>query len=121
MQTLLNIGLALALLFVVIGWVMFRAPDVASAFGLYGGMIGLNGIALSADADWRLARFDLMVLAIGVAIVFIEPRLTKRFWAGRTGGLGRADLAAAALVILSAAAVLKLSADAYSPFLYFQF
>jgi alginate O-acetyltransferase complex protein AlgI len=116
------IALPLTLLFVVIGWVMFRAPDVASAFGLYGGMIGLNGLWLSTDADWRLARFDLAVLVIGVLIVFIEPKLTKRFWAGRGTGLQLdATMASLALVILAAASVLKLSADAYSPFLYFQF
>ena len=84
-------------------------------------MIGLNGLWLSTDADWRLARFDLAVLAIGVLIVFIEPTLTKRFWAAGAGGFRRAALASLALVVLAAASVLKLSADAYSPFLYFQF
>ncbi|WP_181702173.1 MBOAT family O-acyltransferase [Chthonobacter albigriseus] len=108
---------------VMLGWVMFRAHDVGSAFAFYEAMVGLNGFALTDEYAWRITDMQLAWLLIAIAVVFIEPnmrRITRGVLAmGRsamTVGMGRA-----ALVTAFAFAVLKMSADSYSPFLYFQF
>ncbi len=118
-----GLGLPITMLFVIIGWVMFRAPDIGTAFGFYGGMIGVYGFGLSDETLWQIRYFDLLFLAIGVALVYLEPVFSRRFWAAPVAvlPLRRATLARAAMVGLSFVAVLKLAADSYSPFLYFQF
>jgi alginate O-acetyltransferase complex protein AlgI len=117
------LGWPLTMLFVMIGWVMFRAPNVSSAFAFYQAMLGFNDIGLSADVAWRLKTLDVLMLAVGMAVVVISPRITVRDWARMLtpGGVRLADVGAAALVCASALAVFKLAADSYSPFLYFQF
>lgn len=42
-------GFAVTFLAVVVGMVLFRAPDLASAGNLLGGMIGLNGLGLPGE------------------------------------------------------------------------
>ncbi len=43
--------LPITLVLVLIGWVMFRAANVESAFTVYGGMLGLNGIAPGSNSS----------------------------------------------------------------------
>jgi alginate O-acetyltransferase complex protein AlgI len=110
----------LTMLFVVLGWVMFRAPDVHTALVFYAGMFGGNGWALSDAALWQVQQFLLATLVLAGLLAVGVPH-----WRARVGGhtvryapdwwLDRA------LPILFVLAVFKLSAQSYSPFLYFQF
>jgi alginate O-acetyltransferase complex protein AlgI len=113
----------LTIVAVMLGWVMFRAPDAATAFSFYGGMIGLNGFAITPEMAWRLPDMQIAFLLIAIAIVFIEPRMPTIARAALSAGRGAlaAGTGRVALVGLFALAVLKMSADSYSPFLYFQF
>ncbi len=113
----------LTMLLVMVGWVMFRAHDVGSAFAVYGAMLGANGMALSPEVAWRITDMQIAFLAVAIAIVFAEPHgrslLRRAIEVGR--GAAAISTGRAALVGLFALAVLKMSADSYSPFLYFQF
>jgi alginate O-acetyltransferase complex protein AlgI len=114
----------LTMVFVIVGWVMFRAPTVSSAFAFYQAMLGFNEFGLSADVAWRLKTFDVVMLVAGIAVVIIAPRISVRDWAREivpSRGVRLADVGAIALVGVSVIAVFKLAADSYSPFLYFQF
>ncbi len=113
----------ITILLVMIGWVMFRAHTVGEAFNVYEGMAGLNGLGVTAEFAWKIKGLELAMLFIGIALVFCEGFVRRRFFVGKLPviGLSRASLANIALCALTAVAVLKLSADAYSPFLYFQF
>jgi alginate O-acetyltransferase complex protein AlgI len=113
----------LTLLFVMIGWVMFRAHTVDDAMAVYAGMAGVNGVGISPEFAWRIQGLELAMLLVGIVLIFTERLVRRRHFAGRIGGLAisRASVANAALAALTLVAVLKLSADAYSPFLYFQF
>jgi alginate O-acetyltransferase complex protein AlgI len=112
---------ALTFLFVVIGWVMFRAESVSQALGFYAAMFRFDGADLSEA--YQSAITSLQVWTLGLAIVLAA--------AGGIGALRPAAAPAAGfswslsakllvwpLFVLS---VLKLSAQSYSPFLYFQF
>jgi alginate O-acetyltransferase complex protein AlgI len=108
---------------VMAGWVMFRAPDLGSALAFYEGMLGLNGFAMTDEIAWRITDMQLAALAIAILVVFIEPRTRQilRFAVEAGRGATMAGAGRMALVGLFALAVLKMSADSYSPFLYFQF
>ncbi|MEZ0262224.1 MAG: MBOAT family protein [Alphaproteobacteria bacterium] len=118
---------AYTLLAVLLGWVAFRAPDMQSAFAFYRGMAGLNGMGISAGLDWQIKGTALCALAGGILVVAAQPffakyrkpvMLSKESVAMETVMPLWQQLAVGALFI---AAVSRLLAMSYSPFLYFQF
>jgi alginate O-acetyltransferase complex protein AlgI len=113
----------LTILLVVIGWVMFRAHSVSDAFAVYAGMAGLNGLGVSPEFAWRIDALEIAAIVVACVVVVGEGAIRKRVFVGRMPFLpvSRASVASACLALLKGVAVLKLSADAYSPFLYFQF
>ncbi len=83
-------GVALTLLCVMIGWVFFRAPDVASAAGILRSMFGLAGDGLPPGAlagyshglvAW-IAGFSLLALFGRNSQRLIDGRMTR--WLDRT-------------------------------------
>ena len=126
-------ALPLTLLFVLIGWVMFRAAYVGEAFEIYGGMIGLNGL-IGDPAVWReVTRESVMFTILAGMVAALEPRINALLSAPSDGAAaprpnGVLVVQPAAqmmltLAVLSIAAltILKLAEQSFSPFLYFQF
>lgn len=120
-------AMAATLLAVMLGWVMFRAEHVGKAMAFYKGMLGLNGVPVSADLYWQIKGVALLALVIGVATVFIQPYFTRyRTPVPLSEGSAAVkskmpvylQVFTAGLFIL---AVTRLLAMSYSPFLYFQF
>lgn len=115
------------LLAVLLGWVMFRSHTLADAMGMYQGMLGLNGFAVSTDLLWQIKKTSLLALAGGIAVIALQPllnytrtpvELSKGSFAIRTAAPLTLQIIVAAFFIL---AVTRLIAMSYSPFLYFQF
>lgn len=99
------------MLLVMIGWVLFRAADIASAGRMFAGMLGANGVPLSDAVVWQVTPDRLGVLLFGIALVYAMP------WLKRTGGGFLRYL----LIPLFLWALATLSSQAFTPFLYFQF
>jgi D-alanyl-lipoteichoic acid acyltransferase DltB (MBOAT superfamily) len=104
------IGWALTLLFVMAGWVLFRAPDFTTAVTVWRGMIGLEGLG-GVKLDHALA------FAAGAAAALFGPtsqqvalmRLRPLTWLALPVGV--------ALLLL----LLQSGTRAPSEFIYFQF
>lgn len=111
----------LTFILVVIGWVMFRASSVESAFHIYAGMVGSNGFGFSPEVAWQVRGLQLVMLVVAYAIIALgvmrawNVTLPGRNWPRYPALVGAGW---AALLVFSVA---KLSADSFSPFLYFQF
>jgi alginate O-acetyltransferase complex protein AlgI len=134
---------------VVFAWVLFRAPDAASAFAIYKGMLGFNGVSLpvslrGAIGDWHGPvalyfndlfqgvplpegySFSRLVTTMGIAaaIAFFAPSVAQMYEIGR--GL-KVDwqrvlfTRRVALAFGTALTVAIFSISKVSPFLYFQF
>ena len=104
---------------VLLGWVLFRAPDLGAAWAVVRGMAGAHGWALGAELAWQLTPRSLLTLAAGLALAFAPaPADTgaalRRWW-------GERRLAWPLLVPLFVLGVLRALADTASPFLYFRF
>lgn len=99
------------MLLVVFGWVLFRAVNIASAGRMFEGMLGFNGIAFSPPVEWQVTPDRLIVLLLGIGLVYAMP------WLKRSGGAHLRYL----LLPLFLWAVATLSAQSFTPFLYFQF
>lgn len=117
---------ALTLLLVVLGWVMFRAENLAEAGRLYAAMFTFDGRGLSeiyAGSIDSLQSYTLMLAVVVIVVGGWRSRQAAPPPALGAPGVGvvRVPLAAALLLPVFAMAVLKLSAQSYSPFLYFQF
>lgn len=105
------LGVIKTMLLVIIGWVMFRAADIAGAGRMFAGMAGVNGMAFSPSVEWQVTPDRLVVLAVGIAMVYAMPWLKRR-----GGSYGRYFI-----VPLFLWAVATLSSQSFTPFLYFQF
>jgi D-alanyl-lipoteichoic acid acyltransferase DltB (MBOAT superfamily) len=106
-------GLAwsLTLVFVIGGWVLFRAPDFATAGRMLAGMAGLHG-------QWgRVGLGDLGFLAFGFALAVAGPTAVEL--AGRAE-IARRWVAVAAGTVLTIA-VLRIGSGRSVEFIYFQF
>ena len=107
--------------FVIVGWVTFRAMDVESSFSMYAGMVGLNGVGITDAVAWQIKRLELAVMLLAVVIIYVAPH-----WRGileRAPEARRERLINLHMIILPLFlfGILRLSAQSYSPFLYFQF
>jgi alginate O-acetyltransferase complex protein AlgI len=115
------------LILVLLGWVVFRAPDLGQAVAVYGGMLGLNGTAMAPDAALALTGESIAFLAIAFAVVVAEPWLMRltRTWlmpaAGAPLGVMTAVVPTVLVGAVAALTLLKLAEQSFSPFLYFQF
>lgn len=106
---------------VIIGWVTFRAANAAEAFDVYAGMFGLNGFALSEALSWQITGLQISMMIIGSALIYLAP-----WWRGflhakalpLQQSLSQWHISIIPLFIL---ATMRLSAQSFSPFLYFQF
>lgn len=109
----------LTFILVMLGWVVFRADTIRQAFIYYQGMAGLNGFGLTDYLSWQISKVSLTALLIGTIIVFIFPwgerRLKRKISTPQTVW---EQIGMSGLFTL---AVIKLLAQSYSPFLYFQF
>jgi alginate O-acetyltransferase complex protein AlgI len=125
---------AFTLLLVMLGWVIFRAENLEVAGRMYA--------ALFSFADWHLSELTLaritglQMVTLVLAWVVITVCGGRQFLAsrGHEAGLTLASAGVAlqaidlrmvalrgALLLLFCVSLLKLSAQSYSPFLYFQF
>jgi alginate O-acetyltransferase complex protein AlgI len=108
-------------LLVLFGWVLFRAPDLSHAFGVYRAMFTPRGFALDAltSATWSHERRFILVVSL---VVLLLPR---DFVVGKVLDAGRSTAARvsrlAVVLGLTPLVVILVVAGTFSPFLYFQF
>ena len=113
---------ALTLFLVMIGWVVFRADSLGTAFQLYQAMFTFDGVGLTSDVMSEANAMRLTFLAVAW-IVILYRGYTVKFSNSLSPMAGRVFIEKFryALVPAFLVAVLKLTADSHSPFLYFQF
>lgn len=121
--------IALTLLVVLIGWVVFRAPTLTEAANIYAGMLGLNGFHLPLELALQITHESLVVLGLAVVIAAAEPAMIQavreRYYlsSGPGGALAATGTLVPALAtsVIFALSVMRLAEQSFSPFLYFQF
>ena len=121
------LSLATTLLLVLLGWVMFRAADVAQAMGVYAGMLGLNGFGTAPDVALAMTTESRLFLMLGITVAALEPRLNAMASTGlQPDEAGRltylnAVVPTVLMIGLGTFTVMKMAEQSFSPFLYFQF
>jgi alginate O-acetyltransferase complex protein AlgI len=115
------LGIALTSVAVAAGWVIFRAPSLSAAAGMYGGMIGLHGAGLSPDLGWQLSRLSTFVLGTALLLTWVGPWVVKKIAAGGKLSRWTSERAWVALLPLFFLGLLKIMAESYTPVLYAKF
>ena len=111
---------AVTLMLVIVGWIIFRAPNFSGAVHFLRAMVLPTGNGMSRDVSIVLGPRALLVGAFALA-VFLLPRqlvIGRLFTSGRTRFVN--PLRVAELAILPVTLLLVLSSQ-FSPFLYFRF
>ncbi len=112
------LGWAVTMLFVMLAWTLFRAPDFASAMSMYSGQFGLNGWGMG-DAMQLVMRPEqgvaVLFALIAIAFPYVQPRVAERMHPWLLELVGLWPLFA---FLLSFALIASRGA---TPFLYFQF
>ena len=101
------------LLFVMLGWVMFRADTFHNAMDMYAGLVGMHGLPLSDALAWRIDGTVLGGLIGGIAVVYRPSWL----WRGKVPHWLEESIMTAGFAL----SVLALYHRDAAPFLYFQF
>lgn len=114
------LGIVYTGVIVFFGWVLFRAPSLAVAGEFFRGLLGVNGVGLSAAMAWNVSGLAAAALLAATAITYapafvggFAPAPQNRRIAAVIG-----DIAVPAVFVVS---IVKLTAERFSPFLYFQF
>ena len=115
------------LLVVFVGWALFRATTLTGALRMIGGMLGAYGTGgafLSPAYAWQVDAFSLAMLILGIAYISVEGSTgilsaSGNVPLGKHWSFGLAHRYLPGLLFVLA--IMKLLADNYSPFLYFQF
>jgi len=72
---------AFTLIFVIFGWVMFRADSIGSAGKMMGTMVGLHGFDLSINSERQLTALMLLAsIAVLMSIALFAPNSQQ--WLG---------------------------------------
>lgn len=99
------------MILVMIGWVFFRAHNMSEAMRMLKGMAGLQGWGFSNSVVWQTSSDRLLVLGFAIVLVYFFP-VIRRY---------QSSSIRFALIPLFLWAVATLSAQSFTPFLYFQF
>ena len=106
------------ILFVVLGWVLFRAETMGDAMCYLGAMFGLNG---NVFADGMFTGwFGQNVILLSIGAVLSTPlfrRLSEKTKNSSVVGFVKAG----ALICLMVLSVACLIGSSYNPFIYFNF
>ena len=113
------------MLFVLFGWVLFRADSLSGAFRYFGTMFGGHGARFANPAAFLLFRENAPLLAVSALLCFpFAPALARRvdaFCVSRGAKAVRSAFRAAWLVFLFLASLSFVAKGAHNPFLYFNF
>lgn len=101
------------MLFVLLGWVIFRADSLGQAWQYFAAMFGANGVSVGAKAWFYLREYAPEL----IAGVLVSGTLLQRL--GQKKGMQ--TVYAAALVLLFLASVAYVVKGSYSPFIYLNF
>ena len=113
----------LTLLMVVLGWVLFRSPDIVHATSYIGSMFGCGVVAANGDeaSFWFSEIETLLFVAAGLSVpIFRVLQMRIAAWSPKAL-CAYVSLEGAVLVVLFAVSVSCLVMNVHNPFIYFNF
>lgn len=111
------LGHVVTLMFVMLGWLLFRAQDWQTAATMFDGLIGRNGATLSNGFLAAIRPIEIVTLFAGIALVYLP--LLSRLLPSRATLIEKPPFLLAACLWFWSLWVMQ--GRTVIPFLYFQF
>ena len=105
------------MLFVIIGWVIFRADSIDYAFKYIGAMFGSTGTLVDNSAMFYLKENIVCFICAAIASTPIAKHINKKFLSNKTGEI----LTTISLALIFLLSVIYIVKGTYNPFIYFNF
>ena len=109
----------LTLLFVMLAWTLFRAPDMQAALRMYAGQFGLHGLAMGDTLHALLRPGHAAAAVVGVVCVILPA--FRPHWETRHAGTRLAAVIALWPIPAFLLSFALIASRGAVPFLYFQF
>ena len=109
----------LTLLFVMLAWTLFRAPDMQAALRMYAGQFGLHGLAMGDTLHALLRPGHAAAAVLGVVCVILPA--FRPHWETRHAGTRLAAVIALWPIPAFLLSFALIASRGAVPFLYFQF
>jgi alginate O-acetyltransferase complex protein AlgI len=109
----------LTLLFVMLAWTLFRAPDMQAALRMYAGQFGLHGLAMGDTLHALLRPGHAVAAVVGVVCVILPA--FRPHWETRHAGTRLAAVIALWPIPAFLLSFALIASRGAVPFLYFQF
>ncbi len=106
-------------LVVIVGWVIFRAPDIEAALAYLSRMFTINGDMVKIPG--LLSMKSILALIFGIICMGPVSRLYKDRYGDRELRLPYRVLSHALGLSLLIISIVSLAAGTYNPFIYFRF
>lgn len=107
------------MLFVILGWVVFRADSLGDALVYMGSMFGLNGNAFTDGMFSGYFMQNLVLLVVGgIASTPLLKRIQEK---AVKGNIITGTLYVVVMILLFLISVSSLVSNSYNPFIYFNF
>ena len=108
--------------FVVIGFVLFDAESVGSAFSALGAMFGFGGLpVVSSEALYALKSFAVVLIVAVLGATPMFQKLFRRFERTKAGSAVLTVAEPLGIVLLLTVCTAYLVDGSFNPFLYFRF
>ena len=118
----LAIGKNLLTLFIVnVGWVLFRAENLAQGFGFILIMFGFNQGTPIFTPMWYLTGWNLFIIVLAIIASSIIPEKTNDFIKTHLDNRIYVPLTYLFTICLLLLSLIRVVAGSYNPFIYFQF
>lgn len=110
-----------ALLFIVLGWVLFRSESLGYAWGYLASMLGLAGVPFISDQSmYYIVEYKFEFMIAIVAAMPIYPILQAKL-KNNSSGLLLSYIKYFVLIGLFALCIIYLINSTFNPFIYFRF
>lgn len=110
-------GHVYTMLFVILGWVLFRADSISAAVSYMGAMLGLTSNVLCDDLILTYLSYNKVYFIFGILACFpiqklIKPKISEKLYN---------VLSAIVLAVLFVISISFMVKGSYNPFIYFNF
>lgn len=113
------IAIPMTMFLIVLARILFVSPNVGVAWNIYEGVLGLHGFALSEFLRWQVSSYQVFMIIFAIFFVYLAPVWLN--WLKNHPKREQLEHFHLIILPLFLLAVARLSAQGFSPFLYFNF
>lgn len=110
------------LLAVMLGWVIFRAPDLSSGLSYIGSMLGLNGNTMfNSSTAFQIQNYIVIIIIAAALSLPVIPKLKQTVEKEKAANVAFVSVESVLLIVILVVSISFCTISSYDPFIYFNF